>query len=186
MSDPSAGVDAYPRVANILPFYLDHGKTYRWSNWKQKLFGKVNPASPTDDAKPIRCSRILMETTLKPTSPHIHPKFQLNGLAFGSAEEILNFAEEASLKKATILKSVWPNSFEWGLNFKEYVVVHTSGSTGKPKNSVTQITDDWKRPRHGAYFKVGENQGTALPFFGIHCWQNDASTLWNWDGTYTW
>lgn len=54
VSDPSAGVDVLIPVLLIYPIFIwIMAKRYRWSNWKQKLFGKVEPPlPPTDDAKP--------------------------------------------------------------------------------------------------------------------------------------
>lgn len=43
-SDPSAGFDVVTPVIVLYPIYLFIlARKYNWSNWKQKLFGKVNP-----------------------------------------------------------------------------------------------------------------------------------------------
>ena len=99
---------------------------------------------------------------MKPTSPHIHPKFQLNGLSFESAEEILNFAEglieqgdDFEVSMATFLE-------EW-LNFNDYVEVQTSGSTGKPKRiKLLKAQMIHSAEATGAYFKVGEGTKALL------------------------
>jgi len=69
---------------------------------------------------------------LKPTSPYIHPKFQLNGLSFSNAEELLNFADGLQQEGDDFEVSMANFLEEW-LNFKEYITVQTSGSTGTPK-----------------------------------------------------
>ena len=114
---------------------------------------------------------------MKPTSPNIHPKFQLNGLTFESAEEILNFAEglieqgddfdlihnhfdylpltDFEVNMATFLE-------EW-LNFNDFVEVQTSGSTGKPKKiRLLKKHMIQSAEATGAYFKVGEGTKALL------------------------
>ncbi|MEZ4857988.1 MAG: AMP-binding protein [Flavobacteriaceae bacterium] len=99
---------------------------------------------------------------MKPTSPYIHPKFQLNGLSFESAEEILNFAEglieqgdDFEVSMATFLE-------EW-LNFNDFVEVQTSGSTGEPKNiKLLKKHLIHSAEATGAYFKVGEGTKALL------------------------
>jgi len=99
---------------------------------------------------------------VKTTSPHIHPKFQLNGLSFESAEELLNFAEGLIEEGDDFEVSMARFLEEW-LNFKDYVEVKTSGSTGKPKKiklSKSQMIESAKAT--GAYFKVGEGTKALL------------------------
>lgn len=44
ISDPEAGVDIILPVVIVYPIFLFiMAKTYRWTNWKEKLFGRVNP-----------------------------------------------------------------------------------------------------------------------------------------------
>lgn len=44
VSDPSAGIDVVLPVVIVYPIFLFiMAKKYNWSNWKEKLFGKVNP-----------------------------------------------------------------------------------------------------------------------------------------------
>ncbi|WP_029033568.1 CPBP family intramembrane glutamic endopeptidase [Salinimicrobium terrae] len=44
ISDPSAGLDILLPILIVYPvFLLLMAKTYRWNNWKEKLFGKVSP-----------------------------------------------------------------------------------------------------------------------------------------------
>ncbi len=96
------------------------------------------------------------------TSPHIHPKFQLNGLSFESAEELLNFAEGLIEEGDEFEVSMAKFLEEW-LNFKDYVEVKTSGSTGKPKKiklAKSQMINSAKAT--GAYFKVGEGTKALL------------------------
>ena len=83
---------------------------------------------------------------MNPTSPHIHPKFKLNGLSFESAEEILNFAEGLIEEGDDFEVSMAKFLEEW-LNFKDYVIVKTSGSTGKPKKLNWQNKKWWKAPK---------------------------------------
>lgn len=48
VSEPSAGLDILLPVVIVYPiFLLLMAKTYRWTNWKEKLFGKVTPPSET-------------------------------------------------------------------------------------------------------------------------------------------
>lgn len=99
---------------------------------------------------------------MNPTSPHIHPKFKLNGLSFESAEEILNFAEGLSEEGDDFEVSMAKFLEEW-LNFKDYVWVKTSGSTGKPKRiklAKEKMVESAKAT--GAYFKVGEGTKALL------------------------
>jgi o-succinylbenzoate---CoA ligase len=99
---------------------------------------------------------------LKLTSPYIHPKFQLNGLSFESAEEILNFAE-GLIEEGDDFEISMAHFLEEWLNFKEYVTVKTSGSTGKPKQihiDKAQMIESAKAT--GAYFKVGEGTKALL------------------------
>lgn len=99
---------------------------------------------------------------MKPTSPHIHPKFQLNGLSFESAEEILNFAEGLIEQGDDFEVSMAKFLEEW-LNFDPYVEVKTSGSTGQPKPIQilkSQMIESAKAT--GAYFKVGEGTKALL------------------------
>lgn len=86
----------------------------------------------------------------------------MNGLAFGSAEEILNFAEGLIEEGDDFEVSMAQFLEEW-LNFKEYVVVHTSGSTGKPKKIQLLKSQMIESARAtGAYFKVGEGTKALL------------------------
>lgn len=99
---------------------------------------------------------------MKLTSPYIHPKFQLNGLSFESAEEILNFAEGLIEEGDDFEVSMARFLEEW-LNFKDYITVKTSGSTGKPKQihiDKAQMVESAKAT--GAYFKVGEGTKALL------------------------
>lgn len=99
---------------------------------------------------------------MKVTSPLIHPKFQLNGLSFESAEEILNFAE-GLIEEGDDFEVSMAHFLEEWLNFNDYVVVKTSGSTGKPKQiqlEKMQMVESAKAT--GAYFKVGEGTKALL------------------------
>ncbi len=44
ISDPSGGMDIVLPVVIVYPIFLIlMAKKYRWTDWKEKLFGKVNP-----------------------------------------------------------------------------------------------------------------------------------------------
>ncbi len=99
---------------------------------------------------------------MKPTSPHIHPKFQLNGLSFSNAEEILNFAD-GLLEQGDDFEISMANFLTEWLNFKDHVLVETSGSTGSPKTiflGKKQMIQSAEAT--GAYFKVGEGTKALL------------------------
>ena len=99
---------------------------------------------------------------MKPTSPQIHSKFQLNGLSFEGAEEILNFAEGLQ-EQGDDFEISMANFLEEWLNFETYIFVKTSGSTGSPKKiklSKNQMIESAKAT--GTYFKVGEGTKALL------------------------
>jgi O-succinylbenzoic acid--CoA ligase len=99
---------------------------------------------------------------LKPASPHIHPKFKLNGLPYPSAEELLNFADGLIEQGADYEVSMASFLEEW-LSFDDTVVVKTSGATGTPKEIVLlkeQMINSAKAT--GAYFKAGEGTKALL------------------------
>ena len=99
---------------------------------------------------------------MKPASPHIHPKFKLNGLPYPSAEELLNFADGLIEQGADYEVSMASFLEEW-LSFDDTVVVKTSGATGTPKEIVLlkeQMINSAKAT--GAYFKAGEGTKALL------------------------
>jgi len=99
---------------------------------------------------------------LKTTTPTLHPKFQLNGLSFESAEEILNFAE-GLIEEGDDFEVSMAKFLEQWLNFEDFVMVKTSGSTGKPKKirlAKAHMIESAKAT--GAYFKVGEGTKALL------------------------
>lgn len=96
------------------------------------------------------------------TSPHIHPKFKLNGLSYPSAEELLNFADGLMEQGASYERSMARFLEEW-LSFDETVVVRTSGSSGIPKEII--ISKEHmihSAEATGTYFKVGEGTKALL------------------------
>ncbi|MBL4663313.1 MAG: AMP-binding protein [Flavobacteriaceae bacterium] len=99
---------------------------------------------------------------LKPTSPHIHPKFKLNGLSYPSAEELLNFADGLIEQGDDYEVSMASFSEEW-LSFDDTVVVKTSGATGTPKEIVIfkELMINSAKAT-GAYFKTGEGTKALL------------------------
>ncbi|MEZ4873906.1 MAG: AMP-binding protein [Flavobacteriaceae bacterium] len=99
---------------------------------------------------------------MKPTSPHIHPKFQLNGLSFESPEELLNFAEGLIEQGDDFEVSMARFLEEW-LNFDDFVLAQTSGSTGRPKKmKLLKAHMIQSAEATGAYFKVGEGTKALL------------------------
>ncbi|MAO07455.1 MAG: O-succinylbenzoic acid--CoA ligase [Alteromonas sp.] len=99
---------------------------------------------------------------MKPTSPYIHPKFQLNGLSFSNAEELLNFADGLQQEGDDFEVSMANFLEEW-LNFKEYITVQTSGSTGTPKTIQLKKEQMIQSAiATGGYFKVGEGTKALL------------------------
>jgi len=99
---------------------------------------------------------------LKATSPNIHPKFQLNGLSFQNAEELLNFAE-GLLEQGDDFEISMAQFLEAWLNFESHVMVQTSGSTGTPKSiALSKSAMENSAIATGSYFKLGEGTKALL------------------------
>ena len=54
ISEPSAGLDVVVPVVAIYPILLFiFSKKYKWTNWKEKLTGKIDAPEPFNDLKSI-------------------------------------------------------------------------------------------------------------------------------------
>lgn len=99
---------------------------------------------------------------LKSTSPDIHPKFQLNGISYASAEELLNFVDSLKEQGAPYEVSAAVFLEEW-LNFQDSIKVQTSGSTGEPKYvTLSKQQMIQSALATGAYFHAGEGTKALL------------------------
>ncbi len=99
---------------------------------------------------------------MKPTSPIIHSKFQLNGLPYASAEELLNFVDGLTEQGDAYEVSMARFIEEW-LSFDDTVVVKTSGATGASKEIVLSKQHMIQSAKAtGAYFKAGEGTKALL------------------------
>lgn len=99
---------------------------------------------------------------MKTTSPTLHPSFQLNGLQYNSAEELLNFAD-GLLQQGDPHEVSMARFIEDWLSFTETVEIQTSGSTGTPKPILLEKSRMVASAKAtGAYFKVGPGTRALL------------------------
>jgi O-succinylbenzoic acid--CoA ligase len=92
----------------------------------------------------------------------LHPDFKLNGLQFGSNEELLHFADDLQREGDPHEESMGRFLESW-LDFNETLPVHTSGSTGEPKCiELEKFRMINSAKATGSYFKLGPRTSALL------------------------
>lgn len=99
---------------------------------------------------------------MKTGTPSFHPCFKLNGLDFGSNEELRSFAEELKIEGDDFEVSIGKFILKW-LNDEEFICIKTSGSTGKSKKlNIPKKNMINSAKATGTYFNSFENTSALL------------------------